>query len=963
MLQALLMAGTLLAGSWEVTDSGEWNQAECVAGGDGVEEMHFTGDGNGKSAMRRHCVLEPDSLYRVGFDLLGTMEHREWPIGTPYVELPFQRLELWEYPTRWRRFVKLCRSPLDWAGDGYLEIGQENHTGSAAFRQVTVEKLHPIKLTCGDDLQLGDREAVFGNTLYANSELLDGRTAGLNRRQELAGPDASVTWEYRLPGRKFVAAEWRINGRNLRLEASADGETFLPVAEHAADGKSYRLPEGSLGGSTLFLRLRAGQEGPGSFQFSRLSATFDGAPLEARGRSFYAAETPETDRVTLSFQQLSGGTSTDHYRLIGRVYNPTAAASTVKPELVINDRAVFRGETLTVGPQEQRFFPLDFALPESGDLTLNLQADGAVAQRVYVFIPSLYDASYGALLPGNDDNLTLWTADAGWRVGRHRSLPAAEAPAVKVALAKNEAESVQLVLASEYDQSDVQIDLSALENDAGGQLPADTVEIRMVDYLFLPVATDRQGTIDFWPDVLAPLSGGITLRGGENQPVWLTVRIPAETAAGLYRGTVTIRGAGTDRTVPLEVEVFDFALPDTLHCPAMTSLQKRYIEECQKAETPADKQAAYDQYMQLMKEYHLSPYEITPYAPIEVDWQPETTGGPTAAVDVPVDFSRFDAEVERVLRQYRFNRFVLELPTPPGIDRLNEPLTPFQERMIADVYGKINRHIVEKNWQEIAFVYVWDEPHPSAFPEVDACLQRLRRYAPDLKLLVTPFWIQRRWEPNLDIWCFLSHHYVEWAAQRCRDNGEELWWYVCTGPREPYAGLFIDHPALELRTWLWQTWANRIDGVLIWSSTFWCDANAPGYPARDIYRQPLVINESGGEFGNGDGSLLYPPRAAYDPSVRGPLPDGPVPSQRLAMWRDGLEDYEYFVRLRELLADRGSMLPPAERRDCEELLTVPEAVSYDLFAFSRNPAALQAHRLKLARAIEKLSKMNFPENH
>ena len=174
---------------------------------------------------------------------------------------------------------------------------------------MTVEKLHPIKLTCGDDLQLGDREAVFGNTLYANSELLDGRTAGLNRRQELAGPDASVTWEYRLPGRKFVAAEWRINGRNLRLEASADGETFLPVAEHAADGKSYRLPEGSLGGSTLFLRLRAGQEGPGSFQFSRLSATFDGPPLEARGRSFYAAETPETDRVTLSFQQLSGGTS------------------------------------------------------------------------------------------------------------------------------------------------------------------------------------------------------------------------------------------------------------------------------------------------------------------------------------------------------------------------------------------------------------------------------------------------------------------------------------------------------------------------------------------------------------------------------------------------------------------------------------------------------------------------------
>jgi hypothetical protein len=54
-----------------------------------------------------------------------------------------------------------------------------------------------------------------------------------------------------------------------------------------------------------------------------------------------------------------------------------------------------------------------------------------------------------------------------------------------------------------------------------------------------------------------------------------------------------------------------------------------------------------------------------------------------------------------------------------------------------------------------------------------------------------------------------------------RNAGEEVWWYVCTGPRAPYVGLFIDHPGTEMRVWLWQTWKYGVQGILIWETTWW----------------------------------------------------------------------------------------------------------------------------------------------
>ena len=133
-----------------------------------------------------------------------------------------------------------------------------------------------------------------------------------------------------------------------------------------------------------------------------------------------------------------------------------------------------------------------------------------------------------------------------------------------------------------------------------------------------------------------------------------------------------------------------------------------------------------------------------------------------------------------------------------------------------------------------------------------------------------------------------------------------------------------------MRTWLWQTRAERCTGILIWQVNHWQAGFLYGGGAlRDPYLDPMSRHSHGKCFGNGDGMLFYPPKDR--------LAD-PVGSIRMEMLRDGIEDYDYF----ELLAARAPQSP---------LLAVPKEVTEELTRFSDSPLPIQRHRLFLARAI------------
>ena len=126
-------------------------------------------------------------------------------------------------------------------------------------------------------------------------------------------------------------------------------------------------------------------------------------------------------------------------------------------------------------------------------------------------------------------------------------------------------------------------------------------------------------------------------------------------------------------------------------------------------------------------------------------------------------------------------------------------------------------------------------------------------------------------------------------------------------------------------------------------------------PPQNPYEDAMSWNPKRRPLGNGDGRFFYPPLTAADGRAKTPVYDPPVGSVRGEMLRDGIEDYEYFALLKRQLSANGARLDAEERKAAANLLKVPADIYRSLTDYNRDPASMESHRLRLARAIEKLS--------
>ena len=77
--------------------------------------------------------------------------------------------------------------------------------------------------------------------------------------------------------------------------------------------------------------------------------------------------------------------------------------------------------------------------------------------------------------------------------------------------------------------------------------------------------------LGYVPDALIPVespkfSGGFTVEANKNQGVWFDLYLPKDAPAGTYTGTITVKsGSTTVKTVPVNLTVYGFTLPDETH--------------------------------------------------------------------------------------------------------------------------------------------------------------------------------------------------------------------------------------------------------------------------------------------------------------------------------------------------------------------------------------------------------------
>ncbi len=621
-------------------------------------------------------------------------------------------------------------------------------------------------------------------------------------------------------------------------------------------------------------------------------------------------------------------------------------------------------------------------------------------------------ADYGFLIEGVKGETAVWWCEAPWKVSRDRALPKALSQAATLSAARDDREAAQVVLRPSKDLKQLTAAVGPLyalpettsmsseakrphpqplsqkergalnphpqplsqrergalnphprplsQKERGAVIPAENIRVFRVYYHPVRTPTDGLGSAGEWPDALPPLDKPLDLAAGKNQPLWVLVHVPRDAKPGEYAGVLKLKAEGWSADVPLRLHVWNFTLPERNHLETAIGLWPEYVFQYHQPKTDADKRRIWDLYMRSFAEHRLSPYDPAPVDPIRVKFLPQAD--PPRA---ELDFSAFDAAMDRAVKKYHITNFRLPIEgmggweeegAAPALAGFGED-TPQYKAMFASYVGQIERHLRDKGWLDMAYVYWFDEPKPENYAFVRAGMERLKKYAPGLRTMLT-----RQPEEGLpgaiDLWCAPLRMYNHAAAELRRAHGEKFWWYVSCTSRAPFCSPFIDHPATDLRVWLWQNWQWNVSGILIWGADYWTSrADFLQNPYEDTMSYVLESRPADKRYyGNGDGRFLYPPPAALEPGAKGPIFAPPISSIRWEMLREGVEDYEYLYLLRDRVARRRASLKPEQLKVYESLLKVPATITIDMKTYTADPRPIYARRELIAQAIERLGK-------
>ena len=341
-----------------------------------------------------------------------------------------------------------------------------------------------------------------------------------------------------------------------------------------------------------------------------------------------------------------------------------------------------------------------------------------------------------------------------------------------------------------------------------------------------------------------------------------------------------------------------------------------------------------------------------------------------AAISVRTDFEAFDRAARRFLDEYGFNAFDLPVEglgsgsffsRTPGLFGGFRQGTPEYDRLLSQHLGQVEKHLAENGWLGKEYIYWFDEPDAKDYAFVREGMTNIRKNAPRLTRFITEHLPGPDIMDVSEIGCTIFHKINPAVIAGLKPKGREFWSYLCTGPKGPWVTLFIDHPAVNMRLWLWMSYAYGLDGILVWRANYWSSATVfPPGVLQNPWLDPMSYTVGYGvpygqvlEWGNGDGRFLYPPNKNPGRD-RTKYLTGPVDSVRWEILREGIEDYEYFKLLEKAVASAGGKLR-ARAAEAKRLLAVPEAVFKSAQEYTKDPRVLLDYRRRVAEAIEALT--------
>ncbi|MBR3863508.1 MAG: DUF4091 domain-containing protein [Clostridia bacterium] len=492
---------------------------------------------------------------------------------------------------------------------------------------------------------------------------------------------------------------------------------------------------------------------------------------------------------------------------------------------------------------------------------------------------------------------------------------------------RNEYESRTIIIRPESDVASY--DVVASDFTCGEYvIPASLFDLRHQYYheVTKVMSDETEMQPGMYPDAMLPLSVAKeyelnSIKGGDNQGVLVTIEIPSNQPAGIYKGTFNVLTDGRSNKLNATIEVLDYTLPEKVTAKSCMPVSSKYLGYLEMEET----QEMYQKVSDILNDFRLATewlYGLYPesnkesvfreLAYLDAELMHEATLDPTVAsygmrtngryqnvvdpatgkvVNVAVlntDTFRYytetyvkyaiDHEVDIFKKAYVYMGSIIDEPEAWGnLFRVDYVCNQFNNALIETAeYARSYAESVGSTWD--------------GFEDfINSIL--------NLEHVVTTYIDSHGGFELIDAYCTEPQYFHSSAViddyRQHREDGGNYWVYTCCNPNTPYPTIHIDDNGVSGRVMWWQMREYDISGYLGWETIGTWD----GYPDYSHSKPLHGIDQYYDVMRNntdvGDAYYFYPGK------IFGL--DAPVPCLRLWYMRDGSEDYEAITDLDERL--------------------------------------------------------------
>ncbi|GAB3514996.1 DUF4091 domain-containing protein [Emticicia fontis] len=427
---------------------------------------------------------------------------------------------------------------------------------------------------------------------------------------------------------------------------------------------------------------------------------------------------------------------------------------------------------------------------------------------------------------------------------------------------KGEKVNTQILVWSKTNLNNVTVEISDLKNTKGDLIKKDNISTGFLQYVMTDEFRNGCGyrkPNDFDSSKVADIINvdikSMQVQKNTTQPVWVSVKVPANTAPGIYSGTITLN-ANKKHSLKVALTVVDKTLPP----PAEWTYRLDFwqhpfaIARVHKLEPWSDAHFA------MMRKYYTmladagqkivttsivnEPWGHQTYDdfPSLIKWTKKKDGSWT------YDYSLFDKYVAFVMScgiNKQINCYSM-VPWKIAFTYNDEAAgkeavftqaigTPAYNEFWATMLTDFTRHLKDKGWFGITTIAMDERPMPA----MQAVIKLLKTIDPNWKVSLAGDY-HAEIENDIYDYCVASRwKYPEDVLQKRKQQNKLSTWYTCCA--EKYPNAFTFSPPDEMVWMGWYTAATGMDGYLRWAYNSWpkspsTDSRFTAWPAGDTYQ-------------------------------------------------------------------------------------------------------------------------------